>query len=83
MSAANRMLVGVAVAAILLGAMVAGTVMVGMRPPTPGERLPCGHLAHTVFELRGVKKTVCVNGHAWTRLGGRWMEATEPFRSPP
>jgi hypothetical protein len=79
----NRLLVGFAVAAVILGALVASIVQLGLRAPATGEILPCGHLARTVFELGGVKKAVCVNGHAWTHFQGRWVDAADPLASPP
>ena len=76
---------GFAVAALVLGiiGIPAVLVLVGLRAPRPGEVLPCGHPAYTVFELGGVEKAVCVKGHAWTRLRGRWISASDPLAPAP
>lgn len=83
MNSTRRLFVVLGVAAAILGAVVSSIVVLGMRPPKAGERLPCGHLAHSVFEMGGVKKAVCVKGHAWTRFQGRWIDAADPLATPP
>jgi len=83
MDTRSRWIVSLTVGALLFGTVVASIVATGLRAPRAGEILPCGDPARVVFELGGVKKAICVKGHAWTRLHGTWVRADEPAASPP